>query len=250
MQLCVEWKPPKLTWMPSMKLEPGVETTAQREQWRLRKQAQRAAAAERKAAEAQGLPVPPPPPRGRPKKRAAVAPPSDTESEDEHCVSGAHRLTLRLMEIIAEAAAAERAAAEQAEKEVARAAEEQAAAADKAMQLRQAREAKERHRLAPDRGYVEASLTSHVVDPHATCVVCMQNADEDDNPPDCRMPCCEAHMHRACIMQWHALGQLGKCMTSAPKRGGGSKPVRMASVGACPACKAPLTNARIGRRRH
>ena len=123
------------------------------------------------------------------------------------------------------------------------------AAAALEAQRRHVREANERRRLAPDRGYVEASRISHEVNAQATCVICMENAAEDSNPPDCRMPCCEAHVHRACIMKWHALGQRSeRFMATAPRRDGGVKPVRMASVGMCPACKEPLASARIGQR--
>ena len=95
-------------------------------------------------------------------------------------------LGLRGLEIVIEYAAAEQARAQ-----VEQAAERAAA------ERRQAREAKELRRLAADRGYVAALDSSREVDARAACVVCMENAAEDANPPDCRMPCCVAHVHRA-----------------------------------------------------
>ena len=191
--LCVKWAlpPPSLVWVPSSEPSTDSATKARQEQWKRQKAAQRAAAAKRKAAEAQGLPPPPPPKRGRPPERvgeavacaaaaAALAPSTASaalasspaaravteDMEDEYCTH-ARPLTLasRIVEILNELAAAERAAAEQtvvaAVEAMAEAAVEQVAAEAAAAEIEAAIEAvaagRETERVQAERAAAKAA---------------------------------------------------------------------------------------------
>ena len=198
------------------------------------------------------------------------------DMEDEYCTSARPvSLASRIIEILNEHAAAERAAAEQTVAEAvveqvaaeAAAAETEAAiraaieaetervqaerAAAKAAKKKKAAEtaaAREKLLLSSDRGFVEAPpLIPRLEHPsEELCPICLnlglEDGVEDLSPPDSCMPCCKGHIHLACLMYWHALGQQ-EIMIRGPTQHG-SKPIAMQTCRMCVLCRKPRGTAR------
>jgi hypothetical protein len=99
-------------------------------------------------------------------------------------------------------------------------------------------------KIAPDRGYVdEARSRSNARERHA-CFICL----DSDLPTDSYMPCCQHHVHRACIARWHGLGRdISKHQVKGPNQYGGWKPVDLARVHDCPHCGQHIPSARVPR---
>ena len=78
------------------------------------------------------------------------------------------------------------------------------------------------------------------------CPICLnlglEDGVEDLSPPDSCMPCCKGHIHLACFMHWHALGQQ-QIMIRGPTQHG-SKPIAMQTCRMCVFCRKPRGTAR------
>ena len=98
--------------------------------------------------------------------------------------------------------------------------------------------------LMADRGFVDEARSRSDARIDLTCFICM----DVDSHADAYMPCCLHRVHRACIQRWHSMGQdKTKHQISAPKQGGGWKPVAMARVHGCPHCRSERLSARVPR---
>ena len=107
-----------------------------------------------------------------------------------------------------------------------------------AKRLREARRLA--RQIASDRGFVDEVHSRSNPRMELECFICMLAET------DAYMPCCLHRVHRACIQRWHSMGQdKTKHQISAPKQGGGWKPVAMARVHECPHCGSEMQSARV-----
>ena len=206
---------------------------------------------------AHGLPPPPRPKIGRPRKKRAV---EDTALGSKRNAKSKAWHSLVLVdyavllekaaaeeEAAAEEALAERLEAERAEAEheaVGAAVEELVEAVEQAEARRLQLERRLAREIAPGRDFIDEARARPSARNENACFICM-NSDE---ATDSYMPCCRHHVHRACILRWHGMGQnKTKHQIKAPKQDGGWKPVDMARLHQCPNCSAEMLSARVPR---